>query len=51
MNVNVLKISDSNGIHMKHVPLYDGGQNIGSVPLVTNLDTWDGIRWRHLQAG
>jgi hypothetical protein len=35
---------------MEYVPLYDSGQNIGSVPLTANLDTWDGMRWRHLQA-
>ena len=27
---------------MKLVPLYDGDDNIGSVPLNTNLDSWDG---------
>jgi hypothetical protein len=32
------------------MPLYDGDQNIGSVvPLTTNLDAWDGMRWQHLQ--
>jgi hypothetical protein len=36
---------------MKLVPLYDGEENIGSAPLVTNLDTWDGMRWRHLSTG
>jgi len=36
---------------MKHVLLYDGDENVGSVPLTANLDTWDGMRWRHLQAG
>jgi hypothetical protein len=36
---------------MKHVPLYDGDQNIGSVPLVTNLDTWDGMRWKYEALG
>jgi hypothetical protein len=36
---------------MKLVPLYDGEENIGSVPLTTNLDTWDGSRWRHLSTG
>jgi hypothetical protein len=29
-------------IPMKLVPLYDGNENLGSVPLATNLDTWDG---------
>jgi hypothetical protein len=33
------------------VPLYDGDQNIGSAPLVTNLDTWDGMRWRFQRTG
>jgi hypothetical protein len=27
---------------MKLVPLYDGDENVGSVPLTTNLDSWDG---------
>jgi hypothetical protein len=36
---------------MKSVPLYDGDENVGSVPLTSNLDTWDGMRWRHLQTG
>lgn len=36
---------------MKHVPLYDGDENIGSAPLVTNLDSWDGLSWRHLSTG
>jgi hypothetical protein len=36
---------------MKSVPLYDSDENLGSVPLITNLDTWDGMRWRHLQTG
>ena len=36
---------------MKLVPLYDGDQNIGSAPLTTNLDTWDGMRWRFLKTG
>jgi len=36
---------------MKLVPLYDGDQNIGSVPLTTNLDTWDGMRWRYEALG
>jgi hypothetical protein len=36
---------------MKHVPLYDGDENIGSVPLTTNVDAWDGMRWRHLHTG
>jgi hypothetical protein len=36
---------------MKLVPLYDAGENVGSVPLTTNLDTWDGMRWRHLSTG
>jgi hypothetical protein len=36
---------------MKHVPLYDAGENIGTVPLTANLDTWDGLRWRHLHTG
>jgi hypothetical protein len=40
-----------NNKYMKLVPLYNGDQNIGSVPLVTNLDTWDGMRWRHLRIG
>jgi hypothetical protein len=31
--------------------LYEGDENVGSVPFTTNLDTWDGMRWRHLQAG
>lgn len=31
---------------MKYVPLSDGNQNVGSAHLVTNLDTWDGMRWR-----
>jgi hypothetical protein len=34
---------------MKLVPLYDGDENIGSAQLVTNLDTWDGMRWRFLK--
>jgi hypothetical protein len=36
---------------MKLVPLYDSGQNIGSVPLTTNLDAWDGMRWRFQRTG
>jgi len=36
---------------MKYVPLYDGDENIGSVPFTTSLDTWDGMRWRHLHTG
>jgi hypothetical protein len=36
---------------MRFVPLYDSDECIGSVPLVTNLDSWDGMRWRHPQAG
>lgn len=36
---------------MKLVPLYDGSVNIGSAPLATNLDTWDGIRWRFERTG
>ena len=36
---------------MKLVPLYDGDQNIGSVPFATNLDTWDGMRWRFQRTG
>jgi hypothetical protein len=36
---------------MRFVPLYDTGENIGSVPLTTNLDTWDGLRWRFQQTG
>lgn len=36
---------------MKLVPLYDGDENIGSALLTTNLDTWDGIRWRFLKPG
>ena len=36
---------------MRQVPLYDGDENGGSAPLVTNLDAWDGMRWRHKQAG
>jgi hypothetical protein len=36
---------------MKLVPLYDGGQNVSSVPLSTNLDTWDGMQRRHLSTG
>ena len=31
---------------MNKVPLYDGDENVGSVPPLTNLDAWDGIRWR-----
>jgi hypothetical protein len=27
---------------MKLVPLYDGNENVGSGPLIANLDTWDG---------
>ena len=33
------------------MPLYDGDQNVGSVPLLTNLDAWDGMSWRHLRTG
>jgi hypothetical protein len=36
---------------MKLIPLYDGDQNVGSAPLITNLDTWDGMRWRFQQTG
>jgi len=36
---------------MELVPLYDGDENIGSVPLTTNLDMWDGMQWRHLHTG
>jgi hypothetical protein len=36
---------------MKLVPLYDRDENIGSVPLVTNLDNWDGMRWRFQRTG
>ena len=36
---------------MKLVPLYDGDQNIGSVLLTTNLDTWDGMGWRFQALG
>ena len=36
---------------MRFVPLYDGDENVGSAPFTSNLDTWDGIRWRHLQTG
>ena len=30
---------------------YDSDGNIGSVPLTTNLDTWDGMRWRFQKIG
>ena len=33
------------------MPLYDGDENIGSAPLTTNLDTWDGMRWRFQHTG
>jgi hypothetical protein len=36
---------------MKLVPLYEGNQNIGSAVLTTNLDTWDGMRWRFQALG
>jgi hypothetical protein len=36
---------------MRLAPLYDAGENVGSVPLTTNLGTWDGMRWRHLRTG
>ena len=36
---------------MRFVPLYDAGDNVGSVPLTDSLDIWDGMRWRHLQTG
>jgi len=36
---------------MREVPLYDGDENVGSVPLITNLDTWNGMRWRYLRTG
>ena len=36
---------------MHLVPPYDGDENIGSVPLTTSLDTWDGIKWRFQQTG
>ena len=36
---------------MRFVPLYDGDEYLGSVSLTTNLDTWDGMRWRHEALG
>jgi len=33
------------------VPLYDGDENVGSAPLITNLDIWDGLRWRFQALG
>jgi hypothetical protein len=36
---------------MRLVPLYDGDEYLGSAPLVTNLDTWDGLRWRFQALG
>jgi hypothetical protein len=36
---------------MKLVPLYNGDENIGSAPLTTNLDTWDGLRWKYEALG
>jgi len=36
---------------MRLVPLYDGSENVGSALLTTNLDTWDGMRWRHQALG
>lgn len=38
-------------MNMKYVPLYDGDQNVGSAPLITNLDAWDGMRWRFQHNG
>ena len=36
---------------MKSVPLYDGDENVGPAPLVTNLDTGDGMMWRYEAVG
>lgn len=36
---------------MRQVPLYDGDENLGLAPYTANLDSWDGMRWRHLCAG
>ena len=33
------------------MPIYDGNKYIGSATLTTNLDMWDGLRWRYEAVG